>query len=121
MTSSRARPGRRTNHGHDRQLVFLREVEVAFVVRRNGHHGARAVLAQHEVGDPDRHRLAGERIDREAAGEEAFLGTSPVNRPARSWPRKRCAFARNAASSSDSFANVVTSACSGASITNVAP
>ena len=49
------------------------------------------------------------------------FATSPVIRPARSWARNRCAFSRKAFSSSDSFANVVTRPCSGASIMNVAP
>ena len=61
----RRRPGWTTMR--DRQVVLARELEVALVVRRHGHDGAGAVLAQHEVRDPDRHRLAGERIDRRAA------------------------------------------------------
>ena len=42
----------------------LGEFEVALVVRRHGHDGAGAVADQHVVGDPNRHRLAVDRIDR---------------------------------------------------------
>ena len=86
------------------------------------HHRAGAVLAQHEVRDPDRHRLVRERIDREAAGEEAFLlrlrrscgrrdparGTAA---PSPGTPSRRPTPSRTSS----------TRPCSGASITNVAP
>jgi hypothetical protein len=61
----------------DRQRVFLGELEVALVVARHAHHRAGAVFAEHEVGDPDRHRLSGEWIDRLLTGIESFLATHP--------------------------------------------
>ena len=61
------------HHTHDRQRELLRELEVAFVVARHAHHGAGAVLHQHVVGDPDRNRLSGGRIDRFGTGEDACL------------------------------------------------
>ena len=41
----------------------------------NGHRHDRAgaVVGEHEVGDPDRHLLARERVDREPPGVDAFL------------------------------------------------
>ena len=57
----------------NRQVVLARELEVALVVRRHRHHRARAVVAEHEVRHPDRHRLVGERVDRAEAGVEALL------------------------------------------------
>ena len=40
---------------------------------RNTHHGAGAVVRQHVVGDPNRHRFAGERVlHRTAGGHTAF-------------------------------------------------
>ena len=53
--------------------VLAAEFEIALVVRRHRHDGARAVAHQHEVADPDRHLLAAERIDGVVPGEEAFL------------------------------------------------
>ncbi|KAG0954876.1 hypothetical protein G6F31_013025 [Rhizopus arrhizus] len=43
---------------------------------RDGHHRAGAVAHQHEVGDPDRHLLAGDRVQGTQAGVHAalFLG-----------------------------------------------
>src|SRR5262249_16011742 len=49
------------------------EFEVALVVSRHRHDGAGAVLGQQEVGDPDRHFLAGKGIVRLAPGVEPFL------------------------------------------------
>ena len=42
----------------DRQAVLGRELEVALIVGRHGHHRAGAVFAQHEVRDPDRNAFA---------------------------------------------------------------
>ena len=53
--------------------VLARELEVALVVGRHRHDRARAVAHEHEVADPDRDLLARERVDRVAAGEDAFL------------------------------------------------
>ena len=60
------------DHG-DRKTVFPRELEVALVVRRHRHNGARAVLGEHEIRDPDRHVAPGKRVDGCPAGVEAFL------------------------------------------------
>ncbi len=63
--------------GHDsrdRQAEFLRELEVPLVVARYGHDGARAVVHQHVVRDPDRDRLPGGRVPAVPPGEHAGLG-----------------------------------------------
>ena len=64
---------RRLDHALYGQVKVLRERKVALVVRRDGHDGARAVASEHVVGDPDRHLLAGERVDGEGAGRGAGL------------------------------------------------
>ena len=56
-----------------RQPIFRRELEVALIVSRHGHHGARTVFTQHEVGDPHWHRLARKRIHHAMTGEKSFL------------------------------------------------
>ena len=61
------------DHLLDRQAVFLREREVALVVRRHAHHRAVAVAHQHVVADPDCDLLAGQRMRDEEAGRHAFL------------------------------------------------
>ena len=45
------------------EIELLGELEVARVVRGHGHDRAGAVADQHVVGDPDRNRLAVDRID----------------------------------------------------------
>ena len=40
----------------------------------NTHHGAGAVVRQHIVGDPNRHRLAGERMLHRTAGGHSTFG-----------------------------------------------
>ncbi|MCG3161395.1 MAG: hypothetical protein JMDDDDMK_02578 [Acidobacteria bacterium] len=57
----------------NRQAVFLRELEVAFVVRGHGHNRARAVTGQNEIGRPDWQFLAAERIDDEQAGVDSLF------------------------------------------------
>ena len=57
----------------DREAVLAREFEVPLVVGGNGHDRPRAVFGEHEVGDPDGHRPAGERVDAAAAGVETLL------------------------------------------------
>ena len=57
----------------DREVVQPRELEVALIVPRHSHDRPRAVLHQHVVGNPDRHRLAARRIARVRAGEDATL------------------------------------------------
>jgi hypothetical protein len=68
-------------------------------VRRHRHHRAGAVLAEHEVRDPDRHRLVRERVDRAEAGVEPCFSISPLMRRARSCSRNACACCLNAAGS----------------------
>ncbi|MNM85287.1 hypothetical protein D3C81_973990 [compost metagenome] len=59
-----------------RQVVLGGEFEITLVVARNGHHRAGAVAHQHEIGDPDLHLLAADRMDGAQAGVHAalFLG-----------------------------------------------
>ncbi len=59
------------------QAVLPRKVEVALIVRRHGHDGAGAVLRQHEVGDPDWHFFAGERVAGLAARVEPLFPGQP--------------------------------------------
>ncbi len=61
------------NHLPDRQAVLLRKLEIAFVMRRHGHHGAFAVAHQHVVADPDLDFFAGQRVVDENAGRHALL------------------------------------------------
>ena len=62
------------DHLVDAQAVATRELPVALVMRGHRHHGARAVAHQHEVRDPHRHLLAGERMNRvDAERHAAFL------------------------------------------------
>src|ERR1051326_7550969 len=62
-----------SDHLANRQRILLRKLEVALVVRRNTHHGARAIFHQHVVCHPYRNGLAAERIDREHAGVQSFF------------------------------------------------
>ena len=55
------------------QAEFLRELEIAFIVRRNAHDRARAVAHQDVVGDPDWNPFLVHRIHRERARERAGL------------------------------------------------
>ena len=55
--SCRVCAGRQHDRDH-REAVFSRKFEVALVVRRAAENGARAVLHQHEIGDPDRDMTA---------------------------------------------------------------
>ena len=65
---------RRQDDRGDRQAILAGEVQVALVVRRAAEDRARAVVHQHEVGDPDRHAAAGvERVDHGQAGVVALL------------------------------------------------
>ena len=63
----------RLDDDRDREVVLARELEVALIVSRHAHHGARAVLAEDEVRDPDRYRPLRERIDCRPARVEPFL------------------------------------------------
>ena len=60
-------------HCPDGQVKGLGEVEVALVMGRDGHDGARAVVGQDIVGGPDGQLFAVERVGRVAAGEDAGL------------------------------------------------
>ena len=55
------------------QVVGHGEVPVALVLAGHGHDRPGAVGRQHVVGDVDRHRLAGERVDGAGAGDDAAL------------------------------------------------
>ena len=68
----------RRDHADDRQVERLGELEVALVVTGHGHDRAGAVAHQHVVGDPDRDRLAVDRVDGVSAGEDAGLGLGQV-------------------------------------------
>ena len=71
--ASAGRPAGRRDDLADLDAVLLGERVVALVVGGHGHDRAGAVLHQHVVGDPDRDRLAVDRVDRVAAGEDAVL------------------------------------------------
>ena len=64
---------RRVDDDLDGQIERAREVEVALVVRGDGHDGAVTVVGQHVVGGPDRQSLAVDRVDRVALEEDARL------------------------------------------------
>ncbi len=59
--------------GADRKVETAGEVEVALVMRRNSHDGARAVVGQDVVRGPDGQSLAIQWIDGVPAGEDAGL------------------------------------------------
>ncbi|MNJ28853.1 hypothetical protein D3C77_234040 [compost metagenome] len=63
-----------TDHSLDRQVVLVGELEIAFVVSRNSHDRAVAVVHQHVVGDPHRQFFAGQRVLHEQrSGQALFL------------------------------------------------
>ena len=78
------------------RLYLRRELEVALIVRRHGHHRAGAVLAEHEVGDPDRHRLLVNGLITVRPVSKPSFSTSPVMRAVRSCARKRASASPNA-------------------------
>ena len=57
----------------DLEAVLGGEFVVTQVVTRYRHHGAGAVVHQHEVGDPDRHLAAIQRVNGVEAGGHALL------------------------------------------------
>ena len=59
--------------GNDLEAVFGGELEVALVVRGDGHDRARPVGHEHVVGDPDGDALAVEGVEGVGAGEHARL------------------------------------------------
>ena len=114
---------RRHDHLRDRQPCFLREIEVALVVRGHAHDRAGAVLGQHVVRHPDRHAFVRERIDRVGAGEQPLLLHQAralefrFDREAVGERLDR----RARASSKRSSSSRSTTGCSGAIAKNVAP
>ncbi len=55
---------RRQHYRDHRQPVFAGEIEVALVMGGAAENGPGAIVHQHEIGDEDRHALAGiERMD----------------------------------------------------------
>ncbi len=68
-----ARPFLGLDHHGDRQVVLPGELKISLVVGGDSHDGARSVLGQHKVSNPDRHTLTGKRVDHAAAGIESFL------------------------------------------------
>ena len=73
---------RRLDGSDDGQLVCLGEPEVALVLAGDRHHRSGAVGGDDVVGDVDRDRLAGERIDAAAAGESTALVCRSFGHPA---------------------------------------
>ncbi len=64
---------RRLDNGTNLQVKFHGKLEIARVVRGDGHDGAGAVAHHHVIGDPDRNLLVVNGVDRIAAGEHARL------------------------------------------------
>src|SRR5581483_675556 len=62
-----------TNDGPDRNSKSFGEIEIALIVRRNGHDRARAIVDQHEIAHPDGNFLATVRIDGVMPREYAVL------------------------------------------------
>ena len=56
---------------HHRQIEGLGKVEIPLVPGRYRHDGARAVIGQDVVGNPDRQVFAGQGVDGVGAGELA--------------------------------------------------
>ena len=61
------------DNGDDGQAVLRGKFEVPFIVRRNAHDGAGAVVGQDVVGDPDGHTLPVVGIDGKVSGGDAVL------------------------------------------------
>ena len=66
-------PSGRLDGANDRQVVRLGKVPVALVLARHGHDRPGAVTHQDVVGEVDRHRVAVERVQRVAPGEDPPL------------------------------------------------
>ncbi len=62
---------RRLHDADDREIELGGELEVAVVVRGDGHDRPGSVAHEHVVGDEDRDSAAGGRVDCECAGEHA--------------------------------------------------
>ena len=58
----------------DWQTEYLREIEVALVMRRHGHDRARAVGREHVVGDEERKRLAVDGVVPPVAARVPYTG-----------------------------------------------
>src|SRR5215203_1390281 len=63
----------RRNDLSDGQRILLRKLEVALVMTRDTHDGARAIFHQDIVRYPHWNRFTAERIDREGACIEPLL------------------------------------------------
>ncbi len=100
---------------------LLRELEVALVVGGHAHDRAGAVLHQHEVGDPDRHPLAVERIDDVPSGEDALLLASRRHRARRRTGPPMRASSRRPPPRARCRAPARPSGCSGAITMKVTP
>ena len=82
----------RLDDDRDREAVLPRELEVALIVPRNAHHRAGAVLAEHEVRDPDRDRPLVNGLMAVRPVSKPSFSISPVIRAVRScaWKRLAC-------------------------------
>ena len=67
----------RQDDNPDLQPVFLREIVIAIIMRRNRHDRARPVVQQDVVAHPHRQPLAVERIDGVVPREDAVLLNLP--------------------------------------------
>ena len=56
-----------------RQAISLRKSIIACIVRRNRHHGTRAIIDQHEIRHPYRHLFTTYRVNRHETGCHALL------------------------------------------------
>ena len=64
---------RRRDNLLDWQVVFPGELPVASVMARHGHYRTCAIAHQYEIGDPQRHFLARQRMDRRDTQWHPFL------------------------------------------------
>ena len=101
--------------------ILLRELEVALVMPWHAHDGARAVVHQDIIRNPDRHPLAVVRIDGEMPGRHAVLLDRADVAGFRAFFCSSISSSTCAFSSASPAASCVTSGCSGASCTLVAP
>ncbi len=121
LTVSRIALAPRINNHLDVQVILLRELVIALVVRRHRHDGARAVVEQHVVGHPDGHLLVVERIQRVAPVKTPCFSMAPMSPASFAL---RCSLIRSSTLASRSgllAIRSVTTGCSGASCNDVAP
>ena len=84
-----ASPSAGRDHDRDRQVVACARTRSRADRAGHAHHRAGAVLAEHEVGDPDRHRLAVNGLMAVRPVSKPSFSTSPVIRAVRSCAWKR--------------------------------